>query len=150
MPLETLDILNPYPIRIDQCWLMRWLSAAVVPIRRRTVKVVHMMNAGFIRFDKLEEIMTQHPSVLDRIRSFSKKRQRSEREKLVATKSSLLGPIDKTESKPADNRPSNGAVLRTGVDLTKGLHQGMSDWDWRRRVDARLDLLVRTQPLPIR
>lgn len=101
-----------------------------------------MMNAGFIRYDRLQEIMNQHPSVLDRIRSFSKKRQRSEREKLAATKSSVLGS-EKADTKLYGIPSSSVVVPEIGVDLNKGLHQGMSEWDWRRRVDARLDKLVR-------
>ena len=105
------------------------------------------MNAGFIRYDRLQEIMNQHPSVLDRIRSFSKKRQRSEREKLAETKSSILGP-EKTDSKPVNTRPLAEDDGVPGADLSKGLHQGMSDWEWRRRVDARLDVLVRHDATP--
>lgn len=120
---------------------------AVIPIRRRTVKVAHLMNAGFIRYDRLQEIMNQHPSVLDRIRSFSKKRQRSEREKLAETRSSIPG-VEKTDSKPLMKQSVPGPENTPRPDLTKGLHQGMSDWDWRRRVDARLDVLVRHNASP--
>ena len=111
------------------------------------MKVAHLMNAGFIRYDRLQEIMNQHPSVLDRIRSFSKKRQRSEREKLAETRSSIPG-VEKTDSKPLMKQSVPGLENTPRPDLTKGLHQGMSDWDWRRRVDARLDVLVRHNASP--
>eukprot|EP01043_Picozoa_sp_COSAG02_P048659 COSAG02_NODE_4802_length_4959_cov_256.959053_3_plen_143_part_00 len=120
---------------------------AVIPIRRRTVKVAHLMNAGFIRYDRLQEIMNQHPSLLDRIRSFSKKRQRSEREKLAETKSSIL-THEKTDSKSANKQSLPVHDVVTRPDLSKGLYQGMSEWDWRRRVDARLDMLVRHDATP--
>lgn len=121
---------------------------AVIPIRRRTVKVVKTMNAGFIRYDRLQEIMVQHPSVLDRIRSFSKKRQKSEREKLAATKSSLLVPEKSDSSRVNPTLPTAPELQSPRFDLTKAMHQGMSEWDWRRRVDARLDKLVRHDATP--
>ena len=69
-------------------------------------------------------------------------------EKLAATKSSAS---QAKNDDVADGRkqlvgvpaPSPVTMIRNGVDLNRGLHQGMSDWDWRRRVDGRLDMLVR-------
>ena len=76
-------------------------------------------------------------------RSFSKKRQKSEREKLAATKSSLLVPEKSDSSRVNPTSPAAPELQSPRFDLTKAMHQGMSEWDWRRRVDARLDRLVR-------
>ena len=113
---------------------------AVVPIRRRTVKVVQVMNCGFIRYDRLRQIMSEHPSVLDRIRSFSKKRQRSEREKLAS--SDKLKRSDTLHSLVSDHDSTAPQARATEV-LRKELHSGMTEWNWRQRVDGRLDALVR-------
>ena len=100
------------------------------------------MNCGFIRYDRLRQIMSEHPSVLDRIRSFSKKRQRSEREKLAS--SDKLKRSDTLHSLVSDHDTPRPQARATEV-LRKELHSGMTEWNWRQRVDGRLDALVRAR-----
>ena len=100
------------------------------------------MNCGFIRYDRLRQIMSEHPSVLDRIRSFSKKRQRSEREKLAS--SDKLKRSDTLHSLVSDHDSTAPQARATEV-LRKELHSGMTEWNWRQRVDGRLDALVRAR-----